>query len=179
MRIYRATEDDVPLLYEIRNESVAWLATLGTDQWSSHFPTEETMLKGFAEAARSGTVWLVDDADGPLATVTLDTVAEPVLWTTEEIAEPARYVHRLTVRRRAAGVGLGSEILNWCGNRAYHEGARWLRLDAWTTNTALHRYYLDEGFTHVRTRALPDYPSGALFQRPAAPAVTPRLHEGG
>jgi hypothetical protein len=37
----------------------------------------------------------------------------------------------------------------------------------WTDNLGLHRYYEQNGFRHVRTLDLPDYPSGALFQRAA------------
>jgi GNAT superfamily N-acetyltransferase len=177
VRIYRATEADVSLLLEIRRESIDWLATRNTDQWASDFPDEGTMLAGFAADARNGHAWLIDDDDVTVATVTLDAAAQPVIWTSEEAAEPARYVHRLTVRRKAAGLGLGGELLDWCGNRAYEEGARWLRLDAWTTNHALHDYYRSQGFEHLRTADRADYPSGALFQRPARPATTPRLTE--
>lgn len=177
MRIYRATEADVDLLLQIRRESIDWLATRDTDQWASDFPDEATMLAGFAADARAGHAWLVDDDGLTVATVTLDSAAQPAIWTPQEAADPARYVHRLTVRRHAAGQGLGGELLDWCGNRAYAEGARWLRLDAWTTNHALHDYYRSQGFEHLRTVENPDYPSGALFQRPAQPATTPRLHE--
>ncbi|MGI5187720.1 GNAT family N-acetyltransferase [Promicromonospora sp. CA-289599] len=93
-------------------------------------PDEETMLAGFAADARNGHAWLIDDDYVTVATVTLDSAAQPVIWTPNEAAEPARYVHRLTVRRAVAGQGLGGELLDWCGNRAYEEGARWLRLDA-------------------------------------------------
>jgi ribosomal protein S18 acetylase RimI-like enzyme len=55
----------------------------------------------------------------------------------------------------------------WAGDRAAADGAKWLRLDAWTTNEALHAYYQRQGFQHVRTIVRPDYPSGALFQRAA------------
>jgi len=175
VRIYRATEADVSLLLQIRRESIDWLATRETDQWAADFPDEETMLAGFAADARQGHAWLVADGDAVVATVTLDAAAQPALWTREEAAEPARYVHRLTVRRPAAGRGLGGELLDWCGDRAHHEGATWLRLDAWTTNHALHDYYRSQGFDHLRTVERADYPSGALFQRPARPAATPRL----
>jgi hypothetical protein len=37
-----------------------------------------------------------------------------------------------------------------------------------THNIKLHLYYEDQGFHHVRTLDLHDYPSGALFQRRAA-----------
>jgi GNAT superfamily N-acetyltransferase len=73
------------------------------------------------------------------------------LWTDAEAAEPALYTHKLTVARAYAGRGLGAELLDWAGTRAADIGATWLRLDVWTTNLDLQRYYLEQGFTHVRT----------------------------
>ncbi|MGH3344574.1 MAG: GNAT family N-acetyltransferase, partial [Carbonactinosporaceae bacterium] len=90
------------------------------------------------------------------------------LWTEEELAEPARYVHRMIIDRIYAGQGLGTQILEWVNQQAKQAGARWLRVDVWTDNTGLHRYYLQRGFTHVRTVRRDDYPSGALFQRPVS-----------
>ncbi|MFC5265072.1 hypothetical protein ACFPJ1_23415 [Kribbella qitaiheensis] len=44
---------------------------------------------------------------------------------------------------------------------------RLVRIDVWTDNVGLHRYYEQRGFRHVQTLDLGDYPSGALFQRAA------------
>lgn len=82
----------------------------------------------------------------------------------------------MTVARAYAGQGLGAELLDWAGTRAALDGATWLRIDVWTTNERLQKYYLDLGFTHVRTVDLAHNPSGALFQRPARRVPTPRLH---
>ena len=46
-----------------------------------------------------------------------------------------------------------------------------------TTNERLQHYYLRQGFTYVRTVVLAHNASGALFQRPAQRAPTPRLQE--
>jgi ribosomal protein S18 acetylase RimI-like enzyme len=65
-------------------------------------------------------------------------------------------------------------LLNWAANRAVRSyGARWVRVDVWTTNKELHDYYQRQGFTLVRIRNDLEYPSGALFQRPTTelPAV--------
>lgn len=109
--------------------------------------------------------------DGPttVGTITLTPDAEDGLWTSEELAEPSMFVNKLTVAREYAGQNLGGRLLDWAG-------AQWLRLDAWTTNEALQRYYLEQGFTHVRTvregTAVNGGPwvSGWLAQRMARPA---------
>jgi GNAT superfamily N-acetyltransferase len=87
--------------------------------------------------------------------------------------------HKLTVARAYAGRGLGVELLDWAGNRAAVNGAKWLRVDVWTTNSKLQQYYLDHGFTHVRTVVLPHNPSGASPRLREAPAdVAARLRCG-
>lgn len=103
----------------------------------------------------------------PAATITLDRDADARLWTPEEIAEPALYVHKLAVDRAYAGTGLGSALLDWAGEQAVQQGAKWLRLDAWSTNLRLQAYYLEHGFTHVRTASDPEVVSGWAAQRPA------------
>jgi GNAT superfamily N-acetyltransferase len=110
-------------------------------------------------------------------TITLNRWAKPELWTPAERAESALYAHKATVARAYAGEGLGAELLDWAGTRAANEGARWLRVDVWTTNDKLQQYYRDQGFAHVRTVVLPHNPSGAVFQRPARRVRTPRLVE--
>jgi len=75
------------------------------------------------------------------------------------------YLHRLIVRRKYSG--LGADVIDWACKRAGELGNDWVRIDVWTDNTGLHRYYEQQGFRHVRTLDLTDYPSGALFQRKA------------
>jgi len=50
-----------------------------------------------------------------------------------------------------------------------------VRIDVWTDNFGLHRHYEQNGFRHVRTLDLADYPTGALFRRPA---IEPRIARG-
>jgi GNAT superfamily N-acetyltransferase len=173
-----AQPNDLDLLLMMRREAAEWLAAKELDQWASDWPDPDGMSAMVLRSVQDGTVWLVRDDNGTtIATLTLDTWANPDLWTPEEAAEPARYVHRLIVRRQFSGTGLGAELLDWCGTRAAIAGATWLRLDVWTANTKLQRYYLVQGFKHVRTRHLAHNPSGALFQRPARIVPTPRIVE--
>ncbi|MEV5773090.1 GNAT family N-acetyltransferase [Streptomyces antimycoticus] len=171
MIIVRAELSDIPRLIRFRLDAASWLAKRGIDQWSTPFPSEH-----MADSVKAGEVFLIkaDEGSEAAATVTLDHKIDPELlglWTAEEQAQPALYVHKLTVDRRFAGRGLGNQVLDWAGDRAAREGAHWLRLDAWTTNAALHRYYLRHGFKHVRTTPDPNEVSGWLAQRPARPAA--------
>jgi GNAT superfamily N-acetyltransferase len=169
MEITPATAEDLEILIAFRDEASRWLRARGIDQWSSPWPSDDLMAEGMLRNIKAGETFIVWDARTPVATITVDRWANPDLWTPAEAAEPSLYAHKLTVARAHAGRGLGT--------RAAENGAIWLRLDVWTTNHELQRYYLDQGFTHVRTVVLSHNPSGALFQRPARPAPTPRLQE--
>lgn len=83
----------------------------------------------------------------------------------------------MIVRRAYAGQGLGAELLDWAADKAARKGDKWIRADVWTTNEELQRYYIEQGFTHVRTVKLDHYPSGAVFQRPVQRSITSRLQE--
>lgn len=178
VRIELADSSDLAHVLDMRAEAAAWLGALGTDQWSRPFPDEATQTQRLLSSILAGETWMVRDGVETVGTITINDFANPLLWTEAECAQPARYVHKMTVRRSHAGTGLGARMLDWSGDRAAAEGARWLRLDAWTTNEKLHAYYRRQGFEHVRSVARPDYPSGALFQRPAVPANAPFEAQG-
>jgi GNAT superfamily N-acetyltransferase len=157
LRLAKAHEvETVATLWE---ESAAWLKNRGVDQWQ--YPVRTAAI---ASAIDDETVWLLDDDIGPVATVTLDTDADEMLWLPADEPQNALYLHRLVVARRAAGQTLGDRILDWAGAEAARRGRRWLRLDAWTSNTGLHDYYLERGFELVRL--VTAVRSGAAFQRP-------------
>jgi GNAT superfamily N-acetyltransferase len=167
VKIELAKPGDLAEILDMRTEAATWLGALGTDQWSRPFPDEQSQSDRLLTGIIAGETWMVRDGAATVATITVNDFANPLLWTEAECAEPARYVHKMTVRRSHAGAGLGGRLLDWAGNRAALANAKWLRLDAWTTNIALQDYYRGQGFQHVRTIVRPDYPSGALFQRPA------------
>ncbi|MFD8070041.1 GNAT family N-acetyltransferase [Streptomyces parvulus] len=146
MRIRSAQPYDLAKLLAFREEAAAWLSDLGTDQWQRPYPADKLLA-----TIEAGSVFMVLDGDITAATITLTTEAEEGLWTEEELREPSLFINKLTVARTHAGQNLGGRLLDWAGDRAYRAGAKWLRLDAWTTNTALQSYYVHQGFEHIRT----------------------------
>ncbi|MET9057489.1 GNAT family N-acetyltransferase [Streptomyces antibioticus] len=171
MIIAPAEPHDVTALLTFREDAAAWLRNLGSDQWSRPYPADKLLA-----TIEAGTVFMLRDGHTTAATITLTPDAEDGLWTEDELVEPSMFVNKLTVDREYAGQNLGGRLLDWAGDRAYRAGAKWIRLDAWTTNEGLQRYYLGQGFTHVRTVregvAVNGGPrvSGWLAQRPARPA---------
>ncbi|MGB8940642.1 MAG: GNAT family N-acetyltransferase [Streptomyces sp.] len=146
MRISLAEPGDLTKLLAFREEAARWLSELGTDQWSRPYPADRLLV-----TIESGTVFMVRDGETTAATITLTAEAEEGLWTEEELSEPSLFVNKLTVARTHAGQNLGGRLLDWAGDRAFRSSVKWLRLDAWTSNDALQRYYVHQGFEHVRT----------------------------
>ncbi|MEU9655316.1 GNAT family N-acetyltransferase [Streptomyces chartreusis] len=168
MIVTLAEPHDVAKLLAFREEAAAWLRDLGSDQWSRPYPADKLLA-----TIEAGTVFMLRDGHTTAGTITLTSDAEDGLWTEDELAEPSMFINKLTVAREYAGQNLGGRLLDWAGDRARRAGARWIRLDAWTTNDALQRYYLGQGFAHIRTvrdgSAVNGGPrvSGWLGQRPA------------
>ena len=173
-RIRLAVLDDEPAILALIGSSAAWLQeNKHTDQWARPWPNRDERDARVAQGIKDGLTWMVEDSEGMLTgTVTCREHGNDMLWTPAELAEPAAYVSRLIVSRDHAGQGIGAALIHWVGARAIDEwAANSIRVDVWTTNTALHQYYKDQGFEHLRTLEFEnywDYPSAALFQKPTA-----------
>jgi GNAT superfamily N-acetyltransferase len=172
MRITRAaaTDESLKAILGLIDEAAAWLGGKGIDQWAAPWPDRARRDARVRRGLQNGKTWIVWDGDTPAATVTMATQHNPEVWSSPtcecDLAEPAVYVHRLITARSYAGWGLGADLTDWAGLRARREyGARWIRIDVWTTNAALHGYYVKRGFEPCGACADPAYPSGVLFQK--------------
>lgn len=133
----RADLGRVADVLEVLDEAAGWLGSRGISQWPARF--EPAWVEG---AVARGETWLVSTGGSPAGTVTVDR-ADP-LWA--DLGGTAAYVHRMAIRRRAAG--LGAVVLDWAAGRAGGEGAEFLRLDCVASNRRLRAYYEDRGFAH-------------------------------
>jgi len=167
-----AAVDDMETILGMIDEAAAWLATKGTDQWARPWPSRPARDTRVLRGIRGGCTWIAEDRDEPVATITYRQSGNQKLWNTTEQRDPAVYVSRLIVSRRHAGDHIGSALIDWAGRQAVEAwGAQWIRIDVWTTNTALHNYYEKQKFAPVRICQFDDpnaYPSAALFQKPAS-----------
>jgi GNAT superfamily N-acetyltransferase len=146
----------------------AWLRTKDTDQWEEPWPSRQARDERVRRDLAAGKTWFVRDGDALAATVTVAQKAIPHVWEGSEadLDEPAVYVHRLVTAREYAGRELGAQLIDWAGRRGHtFYGARWIRIDVWTSNTALHQYYKMQYFEPCGFCTDPAYPSGALFQK--------------
>lgn len=156
------TTDDIAVVAEMWKRSADWLRNHGSDQWQ--YPVK---MYNIESAVTAGNCWLAQRSNSIIGTITVDTNAEPQLWPSEDHPDDALYIHRMVIEETERGEEIGSAMLDWTGERAINSGRHWIRLDAWRSNTALHKYYETRGFELVRVVADPSG-SGACFQRPAA-----------
>jgi GNAT superfamily N-acetyltransferase len=144
---------------------------MGTDQWTSDLGIDRAEVERRVSASvAEGTTWVTCDGEVLTGSIAIDQIADPGLWTPEERGA-SLILHRMMVRRDYAGQQLGRRMIAWAEQMAVAEGRGWLRLDAWDTNVALHRYYLGQGFQRVRHVANHQFPSATLFQRAVPDSV--------
>jgi GNAT superfamily N-acetyltransferase len=161
------TESAFSIIVSLIDEAAMWLGTKDTDQWKRPWPTRADRDGRIQTALSAGKTWICWDREEPAATLTSDLEDDPY-WASEYSRTVSRavYVHRLVVARRYAGLRLGASLLDWTGRTArLAHGARSMRVSAWTTNVALHRYYERQGFDSRGQHADDGYPSGARFEK--------------
>lgn len=149
------------------------LQTKDTDQWKNPWPNETARNSRVLRGLQDEKTWIVWDGDIPAATATITPRRNIAVWSNPacecDLSERAVFVHRLITARKYAGLGLGAQLIDWAGLRGQSlYGAKWIRIDVWRTNRALHDYYTGIGFERCGEYPNPGYPSGALFQKPVA-----------
>lgn len=152
-----ASVDRIDEVLGVLDEAAAWLGARGIVQWPPRFDAEWV-----AGAIARGETWLVNVGDEVAGTITLDW--DDPLWA--DHGGTAGYVHRMAVRRRAAG--LGSAMLDRASEAARDHGADALRLDCVRSNARLRAYYEARGFVHCGDVAV----GGAPGQRNAEGPIT-------
>jgi GNAT superfamily N-acetyltransferase len=171
-----ATDENLSTILRLIREASGWLAGKGTDQWQRPWPDEAQRDARVRRGLQRGATWIVGAGLRPAATVTVAQTPNIAVWRNAEcnVDDPAVYAHRLIIDRQFAGWGLGAELIDWTGLRAHQEnGAKWIRIDVWSTNEDLHEYYLKQGFEPCGTASNPEYPSGMLFQKPVSQISEP------
>lgn len=135
-----ATIDQAADVLGLLDEAAAWLHEQGiTDQWPRHFDPS-----WIVQPIERGETWLASVEGTFAGTVSLNW-SDP-LWDGLGDGDRAGYVHSLTVRRWARG--LGAALLTWAARETLRQGRDRLRLDCVTVNQRLNTYYRAAGFVH-------------------------------
>ncbi|HEY6686488.1 MAG TPA: GNAT family N-acetyltransferase [Propionibacteriaceae bacterium] len=136
LTLRQARASDLGEVLDVLDEAASWLSGLGLTQWPRRFESAWVL-----PPMEAGKTWLADIEGIPAATITLDWSDH--IWPDDQ---RAGYVHRMAVRRSAAGLGM--ELLEWAQQECLRHRRRLLRLDCVADNLRLLRYYETASFVH-------------------------------
>jgi GNAT superfamily N-acetyltransferase len=141
IEIIQAGPADAGLASAIMQEAALWLKQQGQTLW---FPEELTPEK-LTGPIDAGELYLVMERDQPVGTVIFQ-LHDKIYW--PDMPEGnAAYIHKIILRRSAAGKGLGTRIIAWARERARSIGKAYLRLDTEAAREKLCALYESAGFT--------------------------------
>lgn len=171
--IRRAEHADLQPVLELINEAKLWLPTRHTNQWSTDWADAQGRKRSdrVQDSIEQKTTWIVtatyEGQPYAVGTVTIENDPNPVVWDRPgDAGASAVYLSRLVVARRFAGLRIGTALLNWACEHARREHrVKKVRIDVWTRNFTLHKYYLNRGFHRAGKCRDESYPSGQRFQR--------------
>ena len=163
MKIRKATTSEVGLIAQWRAERAAWLSQRGRDQWGSAGLHDTAFLERVTSSIEDGETWMLVNDGEPIGTIAIDLWSDPGLWGPDELSD-ALFLHRLISPVSSGGQDVAGPLVSHALDLASQQQMHWLRLDAWSTNTGLHQFWVQQGFDYLRT--VPRVASGALFQRP-------------
>lgn len=105
------------------HETMQWLSDIGRPMW----PADTFDVAMYECAAYAGELVLGYDQFAPVACMLVHTRDE-IYWPNDPAGE-ALYLHKIAVRRSAAGKGWLRRLVYWAREEAQHAGARFLRID--------------------------------------------------
>ena len=146
--LVRTDEDGLPAVLEVLDDAARWLASIGHEAWpvGSFTAPDSRERRQVVDALEFGELYLATIDGEPAATVSLFDLDER-FW--PGAPQDALYVHKLAVRRRFAGIGLGGAVLSWAEGRARDRGKPYLRLDTDPDNAGILAYYGGHGFRRM------------------------------
>jgi GNAT superfamily N-acetyltransferase len=140
VEIRRAVPAETELVSEILTEATLWLRSCGMTLWRP----EQLTPQQTEPDVRSGHFFLAFSGDAAVGTMRL-TPADPRFWP-DALPGEALYLHRLAVRRAAAGGHVSSALMRQAVAHAVAEGAAFLRLDCDRERPRLRQVYERFGF---------------------------------
>jgi GNAT superfamily N-acetyltransferase len=150
IEIRRATPADVDAAVSILNEAAEWLIQRGMGMWRD----DELNPQRIARDVADGLFYLAWK-DEPVGTVKFQ-LSDAEFWP-DLPGDDAAYIHRLAVRRAAAGRGVSTALMTWAVERTAANRRRFVRLDCEAARPRLRAVYERFGFRHHSDRQVGPY----------------------
>jgi GNAT superfamily N-acetyltransferase len=141
LQIRQATPEDVAAVAALLSEAARWVETLdGTTMWVEGELTDDRV----ATEIEAG-LFFVAERDGHVAGAVRFQIEDELFWP-DMAGNDSAFVHRLAVRRRYAGQGVSTALLQWAADYARSIGKHYLRLDCDAERSRLRGVYERFGF---------------------------------
>ena len=142
IQIRQAMPGDAGIVADILKEAALWLEQSGMPLWRENELDAASVGIHIAEE-----LYFIAESEGDPAGTLRFQLEDSVVWPDAK-AHEAAYVHRLAVRRRFAGTGLSSILLDWAVERTRGLGRQYLRLDCDAARPRLRSIYERFGFQY-------------------------------
>jgi GNAT superfamily N-acetyltransferase len=159
IEIVPASREDVVAASDILCEAAEWLEERGIPLWNREQLTVERLLP----IVERGELFLASRAGQAIATMILQ--EEDTFFWPDVPAGESLFLHKLAVRRSAAGQGIAHAMLEWAAEEARRRGKTYLRLDTDGTRPRLCALYESAGFTLHSTRQIKTFPTARYERR--------------
>jgi GNAT superfamily N-acetyltransferase len=140
--IRQAKPDDVQTVSSILTEAARWLEQSGSVMWRDGELTASSVAADVAAG-----LFHLAEADLEAAGTIKFQLEDKLFWPDIRQEESA-FIHRLAVRRKFAGGGVSTAMLQWAVERARSLERRYLRLDCEAARPRLRALYERFGFRH-------------------------------
>jgi GNAT superfamily N-acetyltransferase len=165
LTVRRGGPDDGELLIGLFDDAVAWLVARGQPgQWgTTPFSQRPEGRKRAQELSSGGGLWVAEMGDEPVGALVVGDAPEYAA----AIDRPELYIELLLTRRRHAGLGLGTCLVELAVREARTAGRIVLRVDCWAGAPGLVRWYQRQGFTLTDRYEWRGF-AGQIFSMPVA-----------
>jgi hypothetical protein len=146
-----AAAKDIDEVSGILREAARWLEERGIPLWRD----DELLPDRIASEVADGLYFVGEGPEGAVAAVRFQ-IEDPLFWP-DSLPGEAAFIHRLAVRRAAAGGMASAAMLQWAVDRTRSLGRQYLRLDCDAARLRLRAVYEQFGFRHHSDRQVGPY----------------------
>ncbi|MCL2774003.1 MAG: GNAT family N-acetyltransferase [Oscillospiraceae bacterium] len=146
--IKHAEEKDIPIIEDIYLDVVNWLDSANKSLWSK----QRVSWRGLSKEFSLEDFYIAYIGDNPAGSVALPDY-DPLIWADVKKGE-SLFVHKLAVKRFAAGQGISTALLEFAVEKCREKNIGTLRLDTDSRREKLMKMYEDFGFVCVDKRTI-------------------------
>lgn len=146
--IRKATEDDIPVIKEIMDDVLNWLASTGRPLWER----EDVSWRGLSKYYQIGDFYIASLEEKPMGLMAL-VDHDPAFW--PDIQKGGSlFIHKLAVKRQGAKQGVSQALIGFAKEEAIRHGIYEVRLDTHRFRPKVRTLYEGEGFVCVGEKCL-------------------------